>query len=158
MQCRRPSSIPGSGRSTREGMGYPLQCSWASLVAQLVKKLPEMWKIWAWSLGWEDTLEKWKAPHSIILAWTIPLTVLSVGLKESDTTEWLSRFWFRLDLNGLVVFPTFFNLSLNSARSSWSGHSQLPDFFCWLYRVYLILTTRNIINLFWYWPSGDIHV
>ena len=33
-----PSSIPGSGRSTGEGLGYPLQYSWASLVAQLVKK------------------------------------------------------------------------------------------------------------------------
>ena len=31
-----PSSIPGSGRSDREGIGYPLKYSWASLVAQLV--------------------------------------------------------------------------------------------------------------------------
>ena len=35
-------SIPGLGRSTGEGIGYPLQCSWASLVAQLVKNLPEV--------------------------------------------------------------------------------------------------------------------
>ena len=35
-----PSSIPGSGRSTGEGKGYPLQYSWASLVAQLVKNPP----------------------------------------------------------------------------------------------------------------------
>ena len=34
-----PSSIPGSGRSAGEGIGYLLQCSWASLVAQLVKNL-----------------------------------------------------------------------------------------------------------------------
>ena len=34
-----PGSIPGSGRSTGEGIGYPLQYSWASLVAQLVKNL-----------------------------------------------------------------------------------------------------------------------
>ena len=34
--------IPGSGRSTGEGIGYPLQYSWASLVAQLVKNLPVM--------------------------------------------------------------------------------------------------------------------
>ena len=34
------SSIPGSGRSSGEGRVYPLQCSWASLVAQLVKNLP----------------------------------------------------------------------------------------------------------------------
>jgi len=35
-----PSSIPGSGRSAEEGIGYPLQCSWISLVAQLVKNPP----------------------------------------------------------------------------------------------------------------------
>ena len=37
-----PSSIPGSGRSPGEGIGYPLQYSWASLVAQLVKNPPKM--------------------------------------------------------------------------------------------------------------------
>ena len=39
-----PSSIPGSGRSVGEGIGYPLRYSWASLVAQLVKNLPAMWE------------------------------------------------------------------------------------------------------------------
>ena len=37
-----PGSIPGLGRSTGEGIGYPLQYSWASLVAQLVKNPPAM--------------------------------------------------------------------------------------------------------------------
>ena len=41
-----PGLIPGSGRSTGEGIGYPLQHSWASLVAQLVKNLPAMWETW----------------------------------------------------------------------------------------------------------------
>ena len=67
--------IPGFGRSTGEGIGYPLQYSWASLVAQLVKKLPAMWEIWVRSLGWKDPLEKGKAIHSSILAWRIPWTV-----------------------------------------------------------------------------------
>ena len=35
-----PGLIPGSGRSSGEGIGYPLQYAWASLVAQLVKNLP----------------------------------------------------------------------------------------------------------------------
>ena len=39
-------------------MGYPLQYSWASLVAQLVKNPPAMREIWVRSLGWEDPLEK----------------------------------------------------------------------------------------------------
>ena len=41
-----PGSIPGSGRSSGEGIGYPLQYSWASCVAQLVKNLPAMWETW----------------------------------------------------------------------------------------------------------------
>ena len=41
-----PSSIPGSGRSPGEGIGYPLQYSWASLVAQMVKNPPAMWETW----------------------------------------------------------------------------------------------------------------
>ena len=47
-----PGPIPGSGRSAREGIGYPLQYSWASLVAQLVKNLPVMWETWVRSLDW----------------------------------------------------------------------------------------------------------
>ena len=69
-----PGSIPGSGRSTGEGIGYPLQFSWASLVAQLVKNLSTMWETWVGSLGWEDPLEKGTATHSSILAWRIPWT------------------------------------------------------------------------------------
>ena len=67
-----PGSIPMSGRSTGEGIGYPLQYSWASLVAQLVKNLPTMQETWVRSLGWEDTLEKGTATHSSTLAWKIP--------------------------------------------------------------------------------------
>ena len=70
-----PSSIPGSGRSTGEGIGYPLQYSWASLVGQLVKNPPVMRETWVRSLGWDDPLEKGKATHSSILAWRIPWTV-----------------------------------------------------------------------------------
>jgi len=55
-----PSSIPGLGRSPAEGIGYPLQYSWASLEAQWVKNLPAMWETWV---------------HSSLLAWRIPWTV-----------------------------------------------------------------------------------
>ena len=68
-------SIPGLGRFPGEGKGYPLQYSWASLVAQLVKNPPAMWETWIRSLGWEDPLEKARATHSSILAWRIPRTV-----------------------------------------------------------------------------------
>ena len=77
-----PSSIYGSGRSAGEGRGYPLQYSWAFLVAQLVKNLPAMRETWVRSLDWEDTLEKGKVTHSSILAWRIPWTVQSMGSQR----------------------------------------------------------------------------
>ena len=67
-----PGLIPGSERSPGERIGYPLQHSRASLVAQLVKNPPAMWDTWVQSLGWEDTLEKGTATHSSILTWRIP--------------------------------------------------------------------------------------
>ena len=70
-----PSWIPGSGRSAGEGIGYLLQCSWASLVAELVKNPPTMRETWVQSLGWEDPPEKGKTTHSSILAWRVPRTV-----------------------------------------------------------------------------------
>ena len=69
--ARVPGSTPGSRRTPGEGIGYPLQYSWASLVAQLVKDPPAVREAWVQSLGWEDPLEKGKATHSNILAWRI---------------------------------------------------------------------------------------
>ena len=60
--------IPGSGRFPGEGIDYPLQYFWASLVAQLVKNPPAMQETWVRSLGWEDPLEKGIATHSSIPA------------------------------------------------------------------------------------------
>ena len=69
--------IPGSGRSSGEEIGYPLQYSWipVSLVAQLVKNPPAMRETWVQTLGWEDPLTKGKATHSNILVWRILRTV-----------------------------------------------------------------------------------
>ena len=66
--------VPGLGRYTGEGIGYPLQYSWASLVAQMVKNLPAMWETWVQSLGWEDPLEEGMAIHSSTIAWKTPWT------------------------------------------------------------------------------------
>ena len=54
-------------------MGYPLQYSWASLVAQMIKKPPAMWETWVPSLGWKDALEEGMATHASILAWRISM-------------------------------------------------------------------------------------
>ena len=56
------------------------------LVTQMVKNLPAMQETHVQSLSREDALEEGIATHSSILAWRIPW-----GLKESDTTEGLSR-------------------------------------------------------------------
>ena len=63
-----PGSTTGSERSPGEGIGYLLQYSWASLVAELVKNPAAMRETWVQSLGWEDTLEKGKDTRSSILA------------------------------------------------------------------------------------------
>ena len=60
--------IPGSGKSAGEGIGYPLQYSLTSLVAQQVNNPPAMQENWVQSLGWEDPLEKGMATNYSILA------------------------------------------------------------------------------------------
>ena len=65
--------VLGLGRSSGKGIGYPLQYSWVSLVAQMVKNPTAMRETWVRSLGWEDPLEEGMATHSSILAWRIPM-------------------------------------------------------------------------------------
>ena len=81
-----PSSIPGSGRSPGEGNGNPLQYSWASLVAQTLKRLLAMLETWVWSLGWEDPLEKEMATHSSHGRRSL-VGYSPRGHKQLDTTE-----------------------------------------------------------------------
>ena len=87
-----PTSIPGSGRSPGERIGYPRQCSWVSLVAQLIKNPPAMWKPWVRSLGWEDPLEEGKASHSSILAWRIPWKVHGVTKSQALLSDFHFHF------------------------------------------------------------------
>ena len=86
------------GRFPGEVIGYPLQYSLASLVAQMVKNLPVTWETQVQSLGWEDPLEKEIVTHSSFLF--LPeefqgqrtLEDYSLwGCKESDTTEQLTH-------------------------------------------------------------------
>ena len=83
------SSIPGSGRYPGEGIDYPLQYTWVSLVAQLVKNLPTMPETWVRYLGWEDPLEKRKATHSSTVH----------GVTKIRTQ--LNDFHFHFSLSGL---------------------------------------------------------
>ena len=87
--ARDPSLIPGWGRFPGEGIGYPLQYSWASLVAQIVKNPPAMQKTWV------RPLEEGMTTHSSILAWSTPMDrgawrATVHGVAESSMTERLS--------------------------------------------------------------------
>ena len=95
-----PSWIPGLERFPGEGIGDPVQYSWASLVAQLVKNPPAMWETWVQFLGWEDPLEKGKATHFSILAWR---------MLQRVRHNW-ATFTFTLGIN---AFLRFFRLVLS---------------------------------------------
>ena len=82
--------ISESGRSAGEGIDYPLQYSWASLVAQLVMNPPTMRETWVQFLGWEDPLEKGKATHSSILPGEFHGVYRPWSCKELARTEQLS--------------------------------------------------------------------
>ena len=87
--------IPEPGKSAGEGMGYPLQYFWASLVAQLVvKKLPAMWETLVQSLGWEDPLEKGKATHSSILENSMDCVVHGVTNSQTQLSDFHFHFHF----------------------------------------------------------------
>ena len=90
-----PGWIPGLGRSTGEGIGYPLQYSWAFLVAQLVKNLPTMWETSVWSLCWENPLKR---------EW-LPTPVFWPGE--------LCKSWTWLSLS--FTFPSFLLLKMTEA-------------------------------------------
>ena len=88
-----PSPIPGSGRSTGEGIGYPHQYSWASLVAQLVKNLPAMWETSVWSLGWEDPWRRERLPMPVF--WPGEFHgEFHIVHEVAKSRTWLSNFHF----------------------------------------------------------------
>ena len=80
-------SVPRSGRSPGEGIGYPLPYSWASLVAQMVNNPPATQETWVQSLGWEDPLKEGTPTTPVLLPGESPGTVacqapLSIGLQR----------------------------------------------------------------------------
>ena len=85
-----PDSIPGSGRSAGEGKGYPLQYSWASPVALLVKNPPAMRETWVRSLGWEDPLEQGTILTPVFWPGDCQGLYSPWDRKESDMTERIS--------------------------------------------------------------------
>ena len=121
--------IPGLERSLREGIGYPLQYSWASLVAQLVKNLPAMREAWVQSLGWDDPLEN-----------RLPTSLFCPGEFHGLYSPWIPKSWTRLSdfhslqKNPVLIichFPLPYNpLSQPYATTFVSTHLSFPDISC----------------------------
>ena len=95
-----PGSIPGSGKSPGEGIDYPLQYLWASLVFQTAKDPPAMRKTWVRSLSW-DAMEEgmpWRRawqPTPVFLSeeppWTEePFGLQSMGLQRAGH-DWVTK-------------------------------------------------------------------
>ena len=96
-----PSSILGLERTSGEGIGYPLQYSWASLVAQKVKNLPAMRETWVWSLVGKIPWRRAWPPTPVCLPGESPWMGSLVGYslwggKESDMPEQLSTALLKL--------------------------------------------------------------
>ena len=94
-----PGSIPGLGRSPGEGIGYPLQYSWASLVAQLVKNPPAVWETWVWSLGWVGKIP-WRRER-------LPTPVFWPGEFQGLYSPWSHRIrhdWATLTSLSCIIF------------------------------------------------------
>ena len=82
----------------------------------VVKNLPAMWEAWAKSLGWEDPLEKGMAPHSSILAWRIPWTEESDGLRSKRMFS-VKAWALKLEGLGQVFVSLISYMALNKSSS-----------------------------------------
>ena len=89
-----PGSIPGSGSSPGEGIGYPLHYSWASLVAQMVKNPPAMWETWVRSLVGKVPWRRVWQPTPVFLPGESPWTEEPGGLQSMSCRvrhDWLTE-------------------------------------------------------------------
>ena len=124
-----PGSIPGSGRSAGEGIGYPLQYSWSSTVAQLVKNLPAMQETWVWP-GLVRFPGKWKDYPLQYSGLENSMDCIVHGVTESDMTEWLSLHFI-----------------------SWQ---KSPQYYKVISLQINILVFKNGINLIFTWKHSEI--
>ena len=100
-------------KSVGEVIDYPPQYTWASLVAQLVKNLPAVWKTWVWSLGGKTPWRREMLLTPVFFLGEFHGLYSLWGRKELDTTEqlWLSHcllcsllfVWFLLNETHIMI-------------------------------------------------------
>ena len=114
-----PSLIPGSARSTGKGIGYPLQYSWASLVAQLVKNPPAMWETLVWSLGLGRSLREGKDYPLQYSGLENSMHCIVHRVVESDTTDTLKGKLGKRAGHLLITYSSFLLLSSMERTNKW---------------------------------------
>ena len=137
-----PSSIPGVGRSPGGGIVYPLQYSWTSLVALMVKNPPAMWENWIQSLSWEDAKEEGMATHSQCSCLENPHEQRSLagyspqGHKESDMRPWATKYSTAMSGN---IIPTIL-------EKGWrfTGIGRLTTFCTFMFRL---RTVKSLVGI-----------
>ena len=102
-----PSLIPGLGRSAAEGIGYPLQYSWSSLVAQLVENLLAMRETWVWSWDGKILWRREELPNPVFWPGEFHGPYSPWGHKELDMTEWLSLHFLSINFMYIIsnIYP-----------------------------------------------------
>ena len=83
-----PSSIPGSGSSPSEGIGYPLQYSWASLMTRMVKNPPTTQESWVRSLCWKTSWRRTWQPIPVFLPGILVLEFSSWRIPTDRRAWW----------------------------------------------------------------------
>ena len=116
-----------------EGIGYPLQYSWASPVAQLVKNLPAMRETWVWSLGWKIPWRRGWQSTAVFLPGKSPWTEEPGGLQcmERVRHDWAT--------NTFIPFSYFSICKLFKKSEYCSSHVALLG--------HLSLSCLQVLNL-----------
>ena len=96
--------FPGQEDPMERGWATPLQCSWSSLVAELVKTLPAMRETWVQSLGWERSSGEGKGYPLQYAGLENSMDCILHGLMKSQTQ--LASFTFMMFIS-FLIFPRF---------------------------------------------------
>ena len=112
-------------QSTAEGTGYPLQYSWASLVAQLLKNLHAMQETWVQSLDWEDPLEEERLPTPVFWPAEFQRGSNKLTDKQERTHGQMAYLQSQVELRDHS--RNWRSQPLGSAAPSFSGRRLCPD-------------------------------